>query len=232
MIQIRRSQDRGHADHGWLQAKHTFSFADYHDPSHIGFRALRVINEDVIAGGGGFGMHPHRDMEIVTYVLSGALRHEDSMGNSAVIKAGDVQRISAGTGILHSEHNWSPVEPVHLLQIWMFPTRRGFEPRYGELPSSGRGLGSSPTLLASPEGMDGSLPIHSDVRLHLLRPLAEEKRTLTLEPGRHAWVQVAAGGVRLNGNNLAQGDGAAVSDETRLDIEGLAPSEVLVFDLG
>lgn len=232
MIQIRRSEERGQADHGWLKAKHSFSFADYHDPRHMGFRVLRVINEDVVAGGGGFGMHPHRDMEIVTYVISGALRHEDSMGHVAVMKAGDVQRISAGTGIYHSEHNGSPVDPVHLLQIWMLPIRRGMTPQYGELPHSSRGLAGEPSLIASPDGADGSLQIHSDVRLHLFRFAPKEERQVTLEARRHAWVQVAAGSIELNGHVLGQGDGAAVSEESTLRLVAGPESQVLVFDLG
>jgi redox-sensitive bicupin YhaK (pirin superfamily) len=231
MIQTRRSEERGHANHGWLDSYHTFSFADYQDPKHMGFRSLRVINEDVIAGGGGFGMHPHRDMEIVTFVLSGALRHEDSMGNSAVMKAGDVQRISAGTGILHSEHNASPVDPVHLLQIWILPNRRGVTPRYAELPASGRGSAGMPGLLVSPDGVAGSLPIHSDTFLHLLALAAGERRRVSLEPGRHAWIQVASGGIRVNGLDLKSGDGAAVSGEKDLEFESSSDSRVLVFDL-
>ena len=232
MIQIRKSDARGQADHGWLKAKHSFSFADYHDPRHMGFRSLRVINEDVVAGGGGFGMHPHRDMEIVTYVISGALRHEDSMGHVAVMKSGDIQRISAGTGIYHSEHNWSPVEPVHLLQIWMLPSRRGLSPQYGELPHSDRGLAGQPSLVASPDGRDGSLQIHADVRLHLARLAAGEERTFPLEALRHAWIQVAVGRVEVNGTGLGQGDGAAVSEEAVVRLVASEDSRVLVFDLG
>jgi quercetin 2,3-dioxygenase len=231
MIQVRRSDERGHANHGWLDSHHTFSFADYHDPEHMGFRALRVINEDHVAGGAGFGMHPHRDMEIVTYVISGALRHQDSMGNSAVMKPGDVQRISAGTGIRHSEYNFSPVDPVHLLQIWIIPDRRGVTPRYGELPSSGRVAGAGPNLLVSPDGADGSLAIHSDARLHLAKPAAGEVSTVSVPPGRHGWIQVAVGRIQVNGVELGQGDGAAVSDETVLRIQAVEASEVLVFDL-
>ncbi len=230
MITVRKSDARGHADHGWLDSYHTFSFADYYDPQHMAFRSLRVINEDRIAGGGGFGMHPHRDMEIITYVISGALRHGDSMGNSAVMKAGDVQRISAGSGILHSEHNWSPVDPVHLLQIWIMPDKRSVSPRYGELPGVGARPGPA-TLVTSPDGRDGSLPIHANVELHLVKLEAGASHTVSIAEGRHAWVQVAEGEVELNGQKLDQGDGAAVSGETALKLSAASKSQVLLFDL-
>lgn len=230
MITVRKSEARGHANHGWLDSYHTFSFADYYDPKHMAFRSLRVINEDVVAGGGGFGMHPHRDMEIITYVISGALRHGDSMGHTAVMKAGDVQRISAGSGIQHSEQNWSPVDPVHLLQIWIMPNKRSVTPRYGELP----GIGGKPgpfTLVASPEGRNGSLPIHADADLYLAKLEQGISQTHTLAKDRHAWIQVAEGEIEVNGQRLEQGDGAAVSGESALTLSASQKSQVLVFDL-
>lgn len=230
MIIVRKSDARGHANHGWLDSYHTFSFADYYDPKHMAFRSLRVINEDYVAGGGGFGMHPHRDMEIITYVISGALRHGDSMGHTAVMKAGDVQRISAGSGIQHSEHNWSPVDPVHLLQIWIMPNKRSVTPSYGELP----GIGSRPgpvTLVASPDGRDGSLSIHADADLYFAKLDAGAVHTHTLAPGKHAWIQVAEGEVVVNGQKLEQGDGAAISDESSVTVSASQKSQVLLFDL-
>jgi len=231
MMTIRRANERGHANHGWLNAHHTFSFADYYDPRWMGFRSLRVINDDTIAGGGGFGTHPHRDMEIVTYILSGALQHRDSMGHQAVLKAGDVQRISAGTGIEHSEFNFSPIEPVHLLQIWIKPERQGVKPAYAE-----RSFGDSPanqglTLVASREGRDGSVSIHQDADLWLARLGEGTSATHTLKPGRHAWVQVAEGEMILNGQILHAGDGVALSEEPTLTLTAKAPAQLLLFDL-
>ena len=183
---IRRANERGHANHGWLDARHTFSFADYHDPNWMGFRSLRVINDDTIAGGGGFGTHPHRDMEIITYILSGALQHRDSMGHEAVLKAGDVQRISAGTGIAHSEANYSPIEPVHLLQIWIMPERKGVKPAYAERSFGNGSAKQGLTLVASRDGRDGSTTIHQDADLWLARVSEGASVTHTLKPGRHA----------------------------------------------
>ena len=230
-MKIRRANDRGHANHGWLDAHHTFSFADYYDPSWMGFRSLRVINDDTIAGGGGFGTHPHRDMEIITYILSGALQHRDSMGHEAVLKAGDVQRISAGSGIAHSEFNFSPVEPVHLLQIWIHPERKGVKPAYAE-----RTFGQAParpglTLIASRDGRDGAVEIHQDADVWLARLDAGATATHALQAGRHAWVQVAEGEVTLNGEKLSAGDGAALSEESALTLAASKPSQLLVFDL-
>lgn len=231
MITIRPGGERGHADHGWLDARHTFSFADYHDPRHMGFRALRVINEDRVAPGMGFGMHPHRDMEIVTFVLSGALTHRDSLGNSAVMRPGDVQRISAGRGVMHSETNESASEPVHLLQIWMLPALRGVDPRYGE-KSFGDTPAGRPRLLVSGDGRDGSLPIHQDADLWLLRWDGGELLRHAFAPGRAGWVQVTRGTVRVAGRELVAGDGASVELEEGLEIGADGRAEALLFDLG
>lgn len=231
MVTIRRANERGHANHGWLDAHHTFSFADYHDPNWMGFRSLRVINDDTIAGGGGFGTHPHRDMEIVTYILSGALQHRDSMGHEAVLKAGDVQRISAGTGIAHSEFNYSPIEPVHLLQIWLYPERKGVKPAYAERSLGNGSAKQGLTLVASRDARDGSVSIHQDADLWLARLGVGADATHTLKAGRHAWVQVAEGEVTLNGQTLRTGDGAALSEETVLTLTAKAPAQALLFDL-
>jgi hypothetical protein len=231
MMTIRRANERGHANHGWLDAHHTFSFADYYDPNWMGFRSLRVINDDTIAGGGGFGMHPHRDMEIITYILSGALQHRDSLGHEAVLKAGDVQRISAGTGIAHSEINYSPIEPVHLLQIWIQPERKGVKPAYAERSFGDGAMKQGLTLVASRDGRSGSISIHQDVDLWVARFDANDSATHNLKPGRHAWAQVAEGEVTLNGQAIQAGDGAALSDEAHLALAALKPSQVLVFDL-
>jgi len=230
MMTLRKSEERGHADHGWLNSHFSFSFADYYDPKHMGFRSLRVINDDVVLGGGGFGMHPHRDMEIVTYVMSGALQHKDSMGHSAVMRPGDVQRISAGTGILHSEHNYSPIEPVHLLQIWLLPDRKGAKPDYAERSFAQAAPGRL-HLIASKTARDGSLPINQDADVYIGKLNAGDSVTQKIEPTRHAWVQVGEGEIKLNGQVLSKGDGAAVSEETRLQIESRAPSQILLFDL-
>lgn len=231
MMMIRRANERGHANHGWLDAHHTFSFADYYDPNWMGFRSLRVINDDTIAGGGGFGMHPHRDMEIVTYVLSGALQHRDSMGHQAVLKAGDVQRISAGAGIEHSEFNFSPVEPVHLLQIWIKPDRKGAKPDYAERSFGNGHAKPRLTLVASRDGRDGSVSIHQDADVWLARLGAGAEAAIALKPGRHAWVQVAEGEVTLNGQTLHAGDGAAFREESALTLTAKAPAQALLFDL-
>ena len=229
MITIRKSDERGHANHGWLDSFHTFSFADYYDPAHMAFRSLRVINEDRVHGGMGFGTHPHRDMEIVTYVISGALRHADSMGHQAVMRAGDVQRISAGTGITHSEFNDSPTEPVHLLQIWIMPERKGVTPHYAE-----KAFGDSPTgltLIASHGGRDGSISIHQNAELHLGKLAAGGDAQHSLATGRAAWMQVFAGALTVNGQPLAAGDAAAVEDESEVAIATRDGAEFLLFDL-
>ncbi len=231
MIQIRKSRERGHANHGWLDTHFTFSFADYYDPKHVQFRTLRVMNDDRIAGGAGFPMHPHRDMEIVTYVLEGALAHRDSMGNGSVIKPGDIQYMSAGTGVTHSEFNASETEPAHLYQIWMFPEEKGLKPAYGQKNFSEAEKRGKLRLLASPDGRDGSVKIRQDNELYATVLGAGETVKHELKPGRHAYVQVARGSVKLNGTQLETGDGAAISDEKAVELTGAADAEVLLFDL-
>ncbi|HYX92052.1 MAG TPA: pirin family protein [Myxococcaceae bacterium] len=231
MISLRRSEERGHFDFGWLDTRHTFSFADYHDPKHMGFRSLRVINEDRVQPGRGFGKHPHRDMEILTYVLEGVLQHEDSMGHGSAIRAGDVQRMSAGTGVLHSEFNGSTTDLVHFLQIWILPERPGLSPSYEQKTFSAAEKKGRLRLLASRDGRDGSLAVHQDAALYASILGPGERTGLTLERGRHAWVQVARGSVRVNGHALQAGDGARISEETRLDFACDREAEFLVFDL-
>jgi len=231
MLTLRRSDDRGHIDHGWLDARHSFSFGDYHDPENMGFRVLRVINEDVIAAGMGFGTHPHRDMEILTYVIEGALQHKDNMGNGSVIRPGDVQWMSAGTGIQHSEFNPSPDEPTHLLQIWIIPDRRGRSPDYAEKNFSVAERRDQLRLVASGDGAGGSILWGQDVRLYSSLMTAGKGATLDLETGRHAWIQVVRGALDINEKILGSGDGAAVSDESRLNFKATEESEFLVFDL-
>jgi redox-sensitive bicupin YhaK (pirin superfamily) len=231
MIRIRRSDERGHFNHGWLDTHHTFSFAGYLDPQQMGFRDLRVINEDRVEPGAGFGRHPHNDMEIVTYVLDGALEHEDSMGNGTVIRPGELQRMSAGTGITHSEWNHSKSAPVHFFQIWIVPGERGIEPGYEQKVFPEEERRGRLRLLATQDGADGSLTIHQDVRLYGALLEGGESVTHTLAPDRHAWVQNVRGELRLNGEVLQAGDGAAVSDESALTIEAAAPTELLLFDL-
>lgn len=229
MIAIRPGHERGHFNHGWLDTYHTFSFADYHDPAHMGFRALRVINEDRVAPGQGFGMHPHRDMEIITYILEGELEHADSMGHGSVIRAGEFQRMSAGSGVLHSEANPSATAPVHLYQIWIKPDVKGIKPEYEQRDFGNVGQGLR--LVASPDGQDGSMRIHQDARLYLGRLDAARPLTHELAQGRQAWVQVSRGEVTLNSRRLCAGDGAAVSSETSLTLRAASPAEVLLFDL-
>ncbi len=232
MITIRPRNERGHFDHGWLDTYHTFSFADYMDPRHMGFRTLRVINEDVVEAGKGFGTHPHRDMEIVTYVLSGALQHRDSLGTGSIIRPGDVQRMSAGTGVLHSEFNASTSEPVHLLQIWLLPERRGLTPEYEQATIPAEKLDGRFGLIVARDGRDGALSIHQDVSLYAARLAAGQAAEQALAPGRHAWLQVARGSVRLeDGTQLVAGDGAAISEQERVRIVAEEPAEVLLFDL-
>lgn len=231
MIQLRQADQRGHANHGWLDTYHTFSFASYQDPRHMQFRALRVMNEDRVAPGGGFGTHPHRDMEIVTYVLSGALEHRDSMGNGEVLRPGEFQRMSAGTGITHSEFNPSSTEPVHLYQIWLLPERKGIEPSYEQkaFPSDGRR--NRLQLVASRDAAEGSLRIHQDARIYLGELEAGTTLQHELAPGRHAWLQVLRGGITLNDVELRTSDGAAISEETSLAIEASEDAEIMLFDL-
>jgi len=227
MIKPRRSNERGHFDHGWLDTYHTFSFADYHDPAHMGFRSLRVINDDRVQPGEGFGMHPHRDMEIITYVLSGALAHKDSAGGEGVLRPGEVQHMTAGSGIRHSEFNASQTEPVHLLQIWILPEKHGLRPGYEQRRFDIDGL----RLVASHDGRNGSLRVHQDVDLYAGRPNTGQTVTHTLAPNRHAWLQVARGAVTLNGTELHAGDGAAISNEKHMEIRTAEPAELLLFDL-
>jgi redox-sensitive bicupin YhaK (pirin superfamily) len=231
MLEIRRANERGHAQHGWLESFHTFSFADYQDPRHMGFRQLRVINEDRVQPGRGFGTHSHRDMEIVTYVLAGALEHADSLGTGSVIRPGDVQRMSAGTGITHSEFNASKVELVHFLQIWILPERQGLAPSYEQRRFSDAERAGRLRLVASRDGRDGSVRVHQDAAIYAALLAPGEKIVHELVPSRHAWVQVLGGAVELCGSRLAAGDGAAVSGEPRLALGAQSASHVLVFDL-
>jgi len=230
MLTVRPANDRGHVQFEWLDTHHSFSFGNYYDPAHMGFRALRVINDDIIAGGGGFDMHPHRDMEIVTVILEGELAHKDSMGNVATIKAGEVQRMSAGTGVLHAEFNASETEPVHLLQIWMLPARQGDRPGYEQkaFDFSQHGL----VRVASATGRDGAVSIHQDIELLRGTILPDQPVTYELAEGRHAWLQVIAGPVVVNGQKLEKGDGLAVSNEKQLTITAQAEKgDFLLFDL-
>jgi len=231
MIQLRKSEERGHARHGWLESYHTFSFANYYDPSFTGFRDLLVINEDRVKPGQGFGKHGHRDMEIISYVLEGELAHKDSMGTGSVIQPGDVQRMSAGTGIQHSEFNNSGEKPLHFLQIWINPGSEGLEPSYEEKRFPVEEKRNRLRLIVSPTGEDGAVTIHQDARLY--STILDEGSALTheLRPGRHAWVQVVRGGVDLNGQRLDQGDGAAISDELAVRLIARSQAEVLLFDL-
>lgn len=231
MIELRSSQERGHADHGWLDTYHTFSFADYHDPQHMGFSVLRVINEDRVQPGQGFPTHGHRDMEIVTYVLEGALEHKDSLGNGSVIRPGDVQRMSAGTGVLHSEFNASGEELVHLLQIWILPDRRGLAPSYEQKRFPDSQKRGRLRLVASPDGREGSVTIHQDAYLYATRLEAGEIVTHCLAPGRRAYVHVARGEAELNGQQLSAGDGAKIVAEESVRIRSESGTEVLLFDL-
>jgi quercetin 2,3-dioxygenase len=232
MITLRPAEERGQADFGWLHTRYTFSFADYYDPEHVQFRSLRVINEDHVDPGHGFGTHPHRDMEIITYVLEGALAHKDSMGTGSTIRPGEVQRMSAGTGVMHSEFNHSPSEGVHLLQIWLLPERKGIKPSYEQKEFPRESKLNRLRLVASPAGDDGSVTIHQDARLYA--SVLEEGKSVRHElgKGRYAWLQVARGEVSLNGTTLTAGDGAAVEHEAALEIRGRVPSsEFLLFDL-
>jgi redox-sensitive bicupin YhaK (pirin superfamily) len=229
MLTIRKAGERGHADHGWLDSHHTFSFADYHDPKHMGFRSLRVINDDRVAGGQGFGPHPHRDMEIISYVLEGGLAHKDSMGTGATIRPGDVQRMSAGTGVVHSELNASRDDEVHFLQIWLLPNKRGIKPGYEQKTFTDKQ--GRLQLVASPDGRDGSITIQADADVYAGVFAAGERTELPLTTGRGIWVHVARGAIRINGHELVDGDGVAIEGEAELRIEGTADGEVIVFDL-
>jgi redox-sensitive bicupin YhaK (pirin superfamily) len=231
MIAIRPAPERGHFDHGWLDTHHTFSFADYWDPDHMGFSVLRVINEDRVAPGAGFPAHPHRDMEILTYVLEGALEHRDSMGNGSVIRPGDVQRMSAGTGVIHSEYNASKSDPVHFLQIWILPERRGLAPGYEQksLPPADPGTGLR--LVASPDGRHDSVKIHQDASVYVAQLAPGASASYDLATVRRAWVQIARGEVELNGHALSAGDGARFEGESSVHLHTGPGAEVLLFDL-
>jgi quercetin 2,3-dioxygenase len=230
-IEIRRSKERGYANHGWLRSFHTFSFADYYDPEHMGFRALRVINDDEVDPGQGFPTHPHANMEIITYVLDGALQHRDSLGNGSVMRPGDVQRMTAGTGIRHSEFNASKDELVRLLQIWILPGQKNLEPSYEQTHYPADEKRGKLKLVASPDGREGSVTVHQDVALYATLLAAGDRVRHELAPGRHAWVQVANGSVELDGERLEKGDAAAVSGQGALELIGKDAAEVLLFDL-
>lgn len=231
MITLRRAEDRGHADHGWLDTRHTFSFADYHDPRHMGFRALRVINEDRVQPGRGFGSHSHRDMEIVTWVLDGELEHRDSLGNGSRIRPGDAQRMTAGTGVTHSEMNPSPDSPVHLLQIWILPERPGLEPSYEQTAFDAAERRDVLRRIASRSGAEGSVIVHQDVDLYASLLSPGRSVSHALRPDRHAWLHVARGEVEVLGESLAAGDAAAISGEPRIEAKASSDAEILLFDL-
>jgi len=231
MITLRPAEQRGHAQHGWLDSYHSFSFASYYDPEQMSFASLRVINEDRVAPGTGFGTHSHQDMEIITYVLEGALQHKDSMGNSSIIRPGEVQRMSAGTGVAHSEQNPSKTEPVHLLQIWILPDKKGIEPGYEQKTFSPAEKQGSLRLVASPDGREGSVTVHQDAFLYVAALNAADSVRHTLAPGRKAYLQVARGGIDLNGHSLKQGDGARISAEREIILTGTDKAEILLFDL-
>ncbi len=231
MITLRRNDERGHTKLPWLDSRHTFSFGEYHDPRNMGFRDLRVINDDRVAPGKGFGTHSHRDMEIITYVLEGSVEHKDSTGNQTVIRPGDVQRMTAGTGISHSEYNPSKTEPVHFLQIWILPQQQNLAPSYEQRAfdlekNRGRWI-----LVAAKDGRDGAVTVHQDVALSVARLLPGQQASYRLKPGRYAWAQAAHGSVTLNGAALADGDGAAVSEEEILEVRAAESAEILLFDL-
>ncbi len=230
MMRIRKANERGHAEHGWLDTYHTFSFANYYDPQWMGYHSLRVINDDLVMPGMGFGTHPHRDMEIITYILSGALEHKDSMGNGRIIRAGEVQYMAAGTGVRHSEFNPSADEAVHLLQIWIEPDRKGVAPRYAEKSMANASPGKL-HLVTSQAGRDGSIAIHQDADLWLGMLAGGDQVTHKLAKGRNAWLHVAEGEVSVNGKELSGGDAAAVTDETVLEVRATKPAQVLLFDL-
>ena len=231
MIELRRAVERGHAEHGWLDSRHTFSFADYYDPQFMGFGSLRVINEDRVQPGKGFGTHGHRDMEIISYVLEGALEHRDSLGNGSVIQPGDVQRMSAGTGVRHSEFNHSQSELVHFLQIWLLPEKSGMPPSYAERRFSDEEKRGRLRLVASRDGREGSVIVHQDVGLYAALLAPDDAVAHELSAGRRVWVQVARGSVTVNDTTLAAGDGAAIVDEDEIAIRGIVDAEVLLFDM-
>ncbi|MCZ6531917.1 MAG: pirin family protein [SAR324 cluster bacterium] len=231
MLNLRPARERGHANYGWLDTNHSFSFANYHDPAHMGFRDLRVINEDRVAPGSGFDAHPHRDMEIISYVLDGAIEHRDSLGVGSVIRRGEIQCMTAGTGIVHSEFNHSQEEPLHFFQIWIEPRQTGLEPGYEQKqidPDKARG---NLHLIASPQGGDGAILIHQDVKIYTARLAPGDEVRHALSPRRHAWLQLATGAVDLNGQSMGKSDGVAVSEESELTIRAEQETELLLFDL-
>ncbi len=230
-LTVRRAGERGHADHGWLNTYHTFSFADYYDPAHVGFRSLRVVNDDRVAPGMGFGTHPHRDMEIFSYVLEGTLAHKDSMGNGKQLTPGQIQLMSAGTGITHSEFNPSSREPLHFMQIWIQPRQRGLTPSYTEWLAKPEQAGAGKVLVISPDGRDGSATIHQDADIYLVRLQPGQTVTHDLKTGRGAWLHVAEGSLSLNGVELAAGDGASTEKPGELNIAGSQPAQAILFDL-
>jgi redox-sensitive bicupin YhaK (pirin superfamily) len=230
-LKIRRANERGHADHGWLKSNHTFSFADYYDPAHTGFRSLRVINDDRVAAGQGFGTHPHRDMEIFSYVLEGALEHKDSLGNGRQLKPGQIQLISAGSGVTHSEFNPSPGQALHFLQIWIQPRERGLKPGYTEWHPASDSADAPKVLVISPDGREGSATIHQDTDIYRIRLKPGQSVAHELKPGRGAWLQIADGSLTLNGVALTTGDGASTEDAGKLTLIATAPTEALLFDL-
>ncbi|HKE95910.1 MAG TPA: pirin family protein [Povalibacter sp.] len=233
MISVRKAEDRGVSRISWLDSRHTFSFSEYYDPQHMGFRSLRVINDDTVAPAGGFGTHGHRDMEIITYVLDGALAHSDSLGTGSVIRPGDVQKMSAGTGIRHSEFNHSKAEPVHFLQIWIVPDRSGVAPGYQQFNFPRESKVGKLLLVASNEKRDGLVHIQQDAKLYVsVLESAQQRVEHVLAAGRHAWIHVATGAVVVNGNALKAGDGAAITAESKIEISGSPSGEVLLFDLG
>ena len=231
MIQVRKSEERGHFDHGWLNTYHTFSFSEYYDPKHMSFRHLRVINEDFVAPANGFGTHPHENMEIITYIIQGELEHKDSMGNGSVIRPGDVQRMSAGTGVTHSEFNPSKSGRVHLLQIWIFPEKKGIEPSYEQNHFAPESRVNQLRLVASRDGAQGSVTIHQDAKVFVSTLEPGHQLEHSVAKGRSAWIQVIRGALDLNGTELSQGDGAAITEESKLSLRSSKESEFILFDL-
>jgi redox-sensitive bicupin YhaK (pirin superfamily) len=231
VITERKAKDRGRTDWGWLDSRHTFAFGEYFDPRQLGFRSLRVINDDRVQAGAGFGTHGHRDMEILSYVLEGALEHQDSTGGGGVIRPGEIQYMRAGTGVTHSEHNASKTEPVHFLQIWILPDARGLAPRYDQKTFDEQAARERFVRLAAKDGEGDAIELHQDVALWMTRLAAGDTRVHELAPARHAWLHVARGSLTLNGHALEEGDGAAVSDEPRVELQGTGDAELLLFDL-
>jgi redox-sensitive bicupin YhaK (pirin superfamily) len=231
MIQIRKSQERGHIDHGWLNTFHTFSFGDYHDPENMGFRDLRVINEDIVAGGTGFGTHGHRDMEIITYIMDGALEHKDSMGTGSIIKPGDIQRMSAGSGVQHSEFNHSKTNSVHLFQVWILPAAKNTKPSYEQKFFAPEEKKNKLRLIASKDSRDGAIAVHQDVEMYASLLDKDKELAFSMKPGRYGWIQLGKGELKINDVTLHAGDGAAISKEQALKFKAVKDSEFIFFDL-